>query len=249
MNYKEINKNIDDTFSELYMYQGKVLTELKLELNSKLFYIQSKKLFNLDKRTTNRLIEFYNMITNSSYDLPNNFELFMLIYDKLRNEKKNVKGVSEVYGIVKINNDVVNKYSIIEYFNNLLLKKIRNRSNKIKDKVNREIISDKFNVGLLNFDIKRRIELESEEEVLKKYNNYTVYYFRIWNNKIGEIDTLFKELKNETLKVDIDTKKISKISNEINKLKKEEIINKNKLNEIIQYKKDYVKSQEKRLHK
>jgi len=249
MNYKEINKNIDKTMEELYLYQGKVLSELKKELNSKMFYTQARKLFNIDKMKTNKLVEFYELVNNSEYELPKNFEIFMLIYDKLRNEDKNAKGISKIYNILKLSNDYITKNIVIEYFNNKILEDIRNRGKKrLRNRVKDVIEDESFDINLFNFDIKTRIEKEAEEKVIEKYNNNTVYFFKEWNKEIGKLDELFDELKEETLKENMDTKIIAKISNDINKIKKEEKVKLKKLNEILEFKKQYVSSQNHRLH-
>jgi hypothetical protein len=249
MNYKEINKNIDKTMEELYLYQGKVLSELKKELNSKMFYTQARKLFNIDKMKTNKLVEFYELVNNSEYELPKNFEIFMLIYDKLRNEDKNSKGISKIYNILKLSNDYITKNIVIEYFNNKILEDIRNRGKKrLRNRVKDVIEDESFDINLFNFDIKTRIEKEAEEKVIEKYNNNTVYFFKEWNKEIGKLDELFDELKEETLKENMDTKIIAKISNDINKIKKEEKVKLKKLNEILEFKKQYVSSQNHRLH-
>lgn len=251
MNKKEIIEFDNKLQEDIFEFRSKIIGELdgmykKAEVNK-----QAKELFDLDSRETNRMLMFHNITKTSKYDLPKNFNIFMLIYDKLKRNDKNAKGVSKVYGKLKLENDIVTKYVVIEYFSKITLDYIKNKEQKQNIKSQIKDIEDEgtSDLAFLNHNIITMIEEESEEKVLEEYGNNTLFYFKRWNEQVGIINKLLEELKEESTNLNMDSKSIEKISKEVNKHKEIEQRYKEYLDKVHDFKKQYIKSQEYRLHK
>lgn len=236
MNKNELVNNLSEINRDVDNYKIKILIQLRENIKDTYsFYNEAMSLLNEDKLTIKLMLKYKTEYVDSKLQMPN-FKQFRMLYNKLRHKQKTPRGLSEVYMLIKKENNFkdVNDTHFIQYINKIILDDI---NKDITFKQEQGIKNDTTDTMLRDRIIKNRIERQVSEMIKDKYDNDLEYFVNEYQKYITKINNRLEtisELTNDTTK---NKENIIKYSEDITILKQKRDIANKKLNEVLDFKK------------